>query len=139
MVIYYVFTGILAVALVALCAFAIADIKKADETIKNLKKTLHEVEEKYYATMKDMERELDLKDTRIRSLEHEVKNLRERIKLMNVCPANDAPTESNDEKNDGSLVKTNDEGAVITKEQYKKARAKRGTKKNEKVQEKVQE
>ena len=45
MVIYYVFTGILAVALVALCAFAIADIKKADETIKNLKKTLHEVEE----------------------------------------------------------------------------------------------
>ena len=135
MVIYYVFTGILAVALVALCAFAIADIKKADETIKNLKKTLHEVEEKYYATMKDMERELDLKDTRIRSLEHEVKNLRERIKLMNVCPANDAPAESNDEKNDGSLVKTNDEGAVITKEQYKKARAKRGTKKNEKVQE----
>ena len=135
MVIYYVFTGILAVALVALCAFAIADIKKAEETIKNLKKTLHEVEEKYYATMKDMEREVDLKDTRIRSLEHEVKNLRERIKLMNVCPANDAPTESNDEKNDGSLVKTNDEGAVITKEQYKKARAKRGTKKNEKNQE----
>ena len=135
MVIYYVFTGILAVALVALCAFAIADIKKADETIKNLKKTLHEVEEKYYATMKDMERELDLKDTRIRSLEHEVKNLRERIKLMNVCPANDAPAESNDEKNDGSLVKTNDEGAVITKEQYKKARAKRVTKKNEKKQE----
>lgn len=139
MVIYYVFTGILAVALVALCAFAIADIKKADETIKNLKKTLHEVEEKYYATMKDMERELDLKDTRIRSWEHEVKNLREKIKLMNVCPANDAPTESNDEKNDGSLVKTNDEGAVITKEQYKKARAKRVTKKKEKVQEKVQE
>ena len=135
MVIYYVFTGILAVALVALCAFAIADIKKADETIKNLKKTLHEVEEKYYATMKDMEREVDLKDTRIRSLEHEVKNLRERIKLMNVCPANDAPAESNDEKNDGSLVKTNDEGAVITKEQYKKARAKRVTKKNEKKQE----
>ena len=135
MVIYYVFTGILAVALVALCAFAIADIKKADETIKNLKKTLHEVEEKYYATMKDMEREVDLKDTRIRSLEHEVKNLRERIKLMNVCPANDAPAESNDEKNDGSLVKTNDEGAVITKEQYKKARAKRVTKKNEKNQE----
>ena len=139
MVIYYVFTGILAVALVALCAFAIADIKKAEETIKNLKKTLHEVEEKYYATMKDMEREVDLKDTRIRSLEHEVKNLRERIKLMNVCPANDAPAESNDEKNDGSLVKTNDEGAVITKEQYKKARAKRVTKKKEKVQEKVQE
>ena len=135
MVIYYVFTGILAVALVALCAFAIADIKKAEETIKNLKKTLHEVEEKYYATMKDMERELDLKDTRIRSWEHEVKNLRERIKLMNVCPANDAPTESNDEKNDGSLVKTNDEGAVITKEQYKKARAKRVTKKDEKKQE----
>ena len=123
MVIYYVFTGILAVALVALCAFAIADIKKAEETIKNLKKTLHEVEEKYYATMKDMERELDLKDTRIRSLEHEVKNLREKIKLMNVCPANDDPTESNDE------------GAVITKEQYKKARAKRVTKKKEKVQE----
>ena len=123
MVIYYVFTGILAVALVALCAFAVADIKKADETIKNLKKTLHEVEEKYYATMKDMERELDLKDTRIRSLEHEVKNLREKIKLMNVCPANDDPTESNDE------------GAVITKEQYKKARAKRVTKKKEKVQE----
>ena len=138
MVIYYVFTGILAVALVALCAFAIADIKKAEETIKNLKKTLHEVEEKYYATMKDMEREVDLKDTRIRSLEHEVKNLRERIKLMNVCPANDAPTESNDEKNEGSLVKTNNEGAVITKEQYKKARAKRVTKKKE-VQEKVQE
>ena len=123
MIIYYVFTGILAVALVALCAFAIADIKKAEETIKNLKKTLHEVEEKYYATMKDMEREVDLKDTRIRSLEHEVKNLREKIKLMNVCPANDAPTESNDE------------GAVITKEQYKKARAKRVTKKNEKKQE----
>ena len=139
MVIYYVFTGILAVALVALCAFAVADIKNAEETIKNLKKTLHEVEEKYYATMKDMERELDLKDTRIRSLEHEVKNLRERIKLMNVCPANDAPTESNDEKNEGGLVKTNDEGAVITKEQYKKARAKRVTKKKEKVQEKVQE
>ena len=135
MVIYYVFTGILAVALVALCAFAVADIKKADETIKNLKKTLHEVEEKYYATMKDMERELDLKDTRIRSLEHEVKNLREKIKLMNVCPANDAPAESNDEKNEGGLVKTNDEGAVITKEQYKKARAKRVTKKNEKKQE----
>lgn len=135
MVIYYVFTGILAVALVALCAFAIADIKKAEETIKNLKKTLHEVEEKYYATMKDMERELDLKDTRIRSLECEVKNLRERIKLMNVCPANDAPTESNNEKKEGSLVKTNDEGAVITKEQYKKARAKRVTKKNEKKQE----
>ena len=135
MVIYYVFTGILAVTLVALCAFAVADIKKAEETIKNLKKTLHEVEEKYYATMKDMEREVDLKDTRIRSLECEVKNLRERIKLMNVCPANDAPTESNDEKNDGSLVKTNDEGAVITKEQYKKARAKRVTKKNEKKQE----
>ena len=135
MVIYYVFTGILAVALVALCAFAVADIKKAEETIKNLKKTLHEVEEKYYATMKDMERELDLKDTRIRSWEHEVKNLRERIKLMNVCAANDAPTESNDEKNDGSLVKTNDEGAVITKEQYKKARAKRVTKKDEKKQE----
>ena len=135
MVIYYVFTGILAVALVALCAFAVADIKKADETIKNLKKTLHEVEEKYYATMKDMEREVDLKDTRIRSLECEVKNLRERIKLMNVCPANDAPTESNNEKKEGSLVKTNDEGAVITKEQYKKARAKRVTKKNEKNQE----
>lgn len=123
MVIYYVFTGILAVTLVALCAFSIADIKKAEETIKKLKKTLHEVDEKHYATMKDMERELDLKDTRIRSLEHEVKNLRERIKLMNVCPANDAPAE------------TNDEGAVITKEQYKKARAKRGTKKNEKNQE----
>ena len=135
MVIYYVFTGILAVALVALCAFAIADIKKAEETIKKLKETLHEVEEKYYATMKDMERELDLKDTRIRSLEHEVKNLRERIKLMNVCPANDVPTESNDEKKECGLVKPNDEGAVITKEQYKKARAKRGTKKNEKNQE----
>ena len=135
MVIYYVFTGILAVTLVALCAFAVADIKKAEETIKNLKKTLHEVEEKYYATMKDMEREVDLKDTRIRSLECEVKNLRERIKLMNVCPANDAPTESNNEKKEGSLVKTNDEGAVITKEQYKKARAKRVTKKNEKKQE----
>ena len=135
MVIYYVFTGILAVALVALCAFAVADIKKAEETIKNLKKTLHDVEEKRCATMKDMERELDLKDTRIRSLEHEVKNLRERIELMNVCPANDAPTESNDEKNEGGLVKTNDEGAVITKEQYKKARAKRVTKKNEKKQE----
>ena len=135
MVIYYVFTGILAVALVALCAFAIADIKKAEETIKNLKKTLHEVEEKYYATMKDMEREVDLKDTRIRSLEHEVKNLREKIKLMNVCHANDDPTESNDEKKECGLVKTNDEGAVITKEQYKKARAKRVTKKKEKVQE----
>ena len=135
MVIYYVFTGILAVTLVALCAFAVADIKKAEETIKNLKNTLHEVEEKHYATMKDMERELDLKDTRIRSLEHEVKNLRERIKLMNVCPANDAPAESNDEKNECGLVKSNDEGAVITKEQYKKARAKRVTKKNEKKQE----
>ena len=135
MVIYYVFTGILAVALVATCAFAIADIKKAEETIKNLKKTLHEVEEKYYATMKDMERDVDLKDTRIRSLEHEVKNLREKIKLMNVCPANDDPTESNDEKKECGLVKSNDEGAVITKEQYKKARAKRVTKKNEKVQE----
>ena len=135
MVIYYVFTGILAVALVALCAFAVADIKKADETIKKLKKTLHEVEEKHYATMKNMERELDLKDTRIPSLNHEVKNLREKIKLINVCPANDAPTESNDEKNEGGLVKTNDEGAVITKEQYKKAMAKRVTKKNEKKQE----
>ena len=135
MVIYYVFTGILAVALVALCAFAIADIKKAEETIKNLKNTLHEVEEKHYATMKDRGRELDLKDTRIRSLEHEVKNLRERIKLMNVCPANDDPTESNDEKKECGLEKTNDEGAVITKEQYKKARAKRVTKKNEKNQE----
>lgn len=135
MVIYYVFTGILAVALVALCAFAVADIKKAEETIKNLKKTLHDVEEKRCATMKDMERELDLKDTRIRSLEHEVKNLRERIELMNVCPANDAPTESNDEKNEGGLVKTNDEGAVVKKDEYQKARAKRVTKKNEKKQE----
>lgn len=52
--------------------------------------------------------------------------------------AKDAPTESNDEKKECGLVKSNDEGAVITKEQYKKARAKRVTKKKE-VQEKVQE
>ena len=135
MVIYYVFTGILAVTLVPLCAFAVADINKPQETIKHLQNTLHDVEETHYATMKDMEREVDLKDTRIRSLECEVKNLRERIKLMNVCPADDAPTESNDEKKEGGLVKSNDEGAVITKEQYKKARAKRVTKKKEKVQE----
>ena len=138
MVIYYVFTGILAVALVALCAFAVADIKKAEETIKTVRETLTKTYDDLVTMSEAVKRELDLKDTRIRSLEHEVKNLRERIKLMNVCPANDAPTESNDEKNEGSLVKTNNEGAVITKEQYKKARAKRVTKKKE-VQEKVQE
>ena len=49
--------------------------------------------------------------------------------------AKDAPTESNDEKKECGLVKSNDEGAVITKEQYKKARAKRVTKKDEKKQE----
>ena len=135
MVIYYVFTGILAVALVALCAFAVADIKKAEETIKTVRETLTKTYDDLSTMSEDVKRELDLKDTRIHSLEHEVKNLRERIKLMNVCPANDAPTESNDEKKEGGLVKPNDEGAVITKEQYKKARAKRVTKKKEKVQE----
>ena len=135
MVIYYVFTGILAVALVALCAFAVADIKKAEETIKTVRETLTKTYDDLVTMSEAVKRELDLKDTRIRSLEHEVKNLRERIKLMNVCPANDAPAESNDEKKECGLVKSNDEGAVITKEQYKKARAKRVTKKNEKKQE----
>ena len=49
--------------------------------------------------------------------------------------AKDAPTESNDEKKECGLVKSNDEGEVITKAQYKKARAKMVTKKNEKKQE----
>ena len=49
--------------------------------------------------------------------------------------AKDAPTESNDEKNEGGLVKTNDKGAVVKKDEYQKARAKRGAKKKEKVQE----